>query len=385
MVGPVVIDETVQLVKVVETRATEEINVRARHILVRATEGNADEEAEARAKIQDVQERLASGESFGQVAEEESDDPGSGSRQGDLGWFGEGTMVSEFQDAAFGAPVGSVVGPIQTQFGFHLIETTARAEVEVRLARLAVTLDASVATLNALTEALEDLSYFGEESGDFAGEAARRDISLETMDMEAGQIALPGFGVSRALAKFLEDAGTGDISPIIEMNEVAIMAHVVSIQEEGTQPLEEVEAIVRPQALLAKKKAYQRERMTQAYAEGGFDGLVQALAQQPRTVERISYNDPVVAGLGRDLTFVGTVFGLDAGEDSGVVEGMNAAFVVRTTSISDPAPLDEDMRSSRHSSLASDRVNVIEGQWITLLREMVEIEDLRTDLLPLSQ
>ncbi len=383
--GPVIVRNTVQLVKILETRDAEETNVRARHILIQAQEGNAEEESEARSKIREVQQRLNSGESFGDLAGELSDDPGSGSRRGDLGWFGEGTMVPAFQDAAFDGRAGQVVGPIQTQFGFHLIETTARASVEVKLARLAVTLDASVATLNALTEMLEDLRYFSEETGDFAGEAARRSIGLQSMDMEAGQVAIPGLGVSHALAKFLEGADEGDISPIIELNDVAIMAHVVSVREEGVQPLEEVEYIVRPQALLEKKKAYQRTRMEDAYAEGGFDGLVQALAQQPRAIDRLSYYDPVVSGLGRDLIFAGTVFGLGEGEDSGVVEGANAVFVVRTTALSSPSPLDEDDMNSRRANMLSDRENHVTNQWIAFLRETSEVEDLRTDLLPQRQ
>ena len=385
IVGPMVIDGMVQLVKVVDTRPTEETNVRARHILVRATEGDAEEEAAARTTIREVQQRLSSGESIGDLAAEYSDDPGSGARGGDLGWFGEGTMVEAFQEAAFGGRTGRVVGPVQTQFGFHLIETTARAQVEVQLARLGVMLDASVATLNALTESLEDLSYFGEETNDFAGEAARRNIALQSMNMEADQIAIPGIGTSRALAKFLEGAKEGSISPIIELNELAIMAHVVSIQEEGTQPLEEVEAVLRPQALLAKKKAYQRERMSEAYAQGGFDGLVQALAQQPSAIDRLAFHDPVVPGLGRDLLFVGTVFGLEEGEDSGVIEGANAVFVVRTTAKSSPAPLDEDAMASRRAELLAEKENLIVDQWIAFLRETADIEDLRTDLLPLQQ
>ena len=385
MVGPLITGETVQLVKVMETREAEEINVRARHILIRAAEGDAEAEAEARTKMREVQQRLARGESFGAIATDISDDPGSGSKEGDLGWFGEGTMVPAFQEAAFGADVGEVVGPVQTQFGLHLIETTARTDVEVRLARIEITLDASVATLTAMTESLEDLGYFGEESGDFAGEAARRNIGVQTMDMEAGQVSIPGFGTSRALAKFLEDAEPGDISPIMEMNEVAIVVHVVSVQKEGTQPLDEVEAIVRPQVLLTKKKAYQRTRMTEAYEADGFDGLAQALGQQPRTIDQISYSDPVIAGLGRDMIFAGTVFGLDEGEDSGVVEGTNAVFVVRTTTLGNPAPLDDDARSTRRSSLLASRKGSVEGQWITHLREESSIEDLRTDLLPLRQ
>ena len=382
IVGPAVEDGMVQLIKVLEVRDAEETNVRARHILVGATEGSAEEEAAARAQIRDVQQRLAEGELFGDIAVELSDDPGSGALRGDLGWFGEGRMVPAFEDAAFNARIGQVVGPIKTQFGFHLIETTARADVEVRVARLGVTLDASVATLNAITEALEDLSYFAEESGNFSGEAARRYIRVEPMDMEAEQIVIPGMGISRALAKFLEEANEGDISPIIELNDVAIMVHVVSIQEEGTQALAEVEAIVRPQALLEKKKSYQRERMAEAYSEGGFDGLVQALAQQPSTAEGVSFGNLVIPSLGRDPLFVGIALGLEQGEDSGVMDGANAVFVVKTVGVSTPGALDEDALGPRRTDILNERRNLVTGQWIALLREQSDIEDLRTDLLP---
>ncbi len=385
VLGPVIAGGMLQLVKILETRPAEETNVRARHILIRAAEEDTAAVADARTSIQAVQDRLDDGESFVDLARELSDDTGSGAQGGDLGWFGDGTMVPAFQEAAYDTPVGSVAGPVQTQFGLHLIETTNRARSEVRIARLGLPMNASVATLNALNEALEDLSYFGEESGDFAGEASRRSIPLQTMSMEAGQTTLPGLGTSRALAKFLEDTAEGDTSPIIELNDVAIMAHVVEIQEEGTRPLDEVESVVRPQALLQKKRAYQRERMEAAYEEGGFDGLVQALAQQPTSVEGISLETAFIPGLGRDLTFAGTLLGLEEGEDSGVVEGSNAVFVVQTTAINEPALLDENALNARLASLSAELGGQFSNRWIDFLRESSDIEDLRTDLLPLSQ
>ena len=86
------------------------VEYNAAHILV-ATE----EEVAA------VQARLAAGEDFGVVAQEVSTDVGSGANGGDLGWFGVGMMVPEFETAVIGATVGEVTAPVQTQFGYHLI------------------------------------------------------------------------------------------------------------------------------------------------------------------------------------------------------------------------------------------------------------------------
>lgn len=86
--------------------------VKARHILVKT-----EEEAEA------IIKRLDAGESFEDIAKEVSTDPGSGANGGDLGWFGPGQMVPEFEQAAFALEVGAhSKEPVQSQFGWHIIK-----------------------------------------------------------------------------------------------------------------------------------------------------------------------------------------------------------------------------------------------------------------------
>jgi peptidyl-prolyl cis-trans isomerase C len=83
--------------------------IQARHILV-ATKELAEE----------IQKKLDDGAEFSKMAEEYSECP-SKKRGGDLGWFGKGAMVRPFEVAAFSAQEGDVVGPIKTEFGWHLI------------------------------------------------------------------------------------------------------------------------------------------------------------------------------------------------------------------------------------------------------------------------
>ena len=80
------------------------------------------DEAQALARIIEVQQRLGAGEDFAALAEQYSDDPGSRTQGGDLGWFARDQgLVKEFEDAAFSLEPGQLSDPVRTQFGYHLI------------------------------------------------------------------------------------------------------------------------------------------------------------------------------------------------------------------------------------------------------------------------
>lgn len=86
----------------------------ARHILV----DSAD-------KAQQLKDDISGGADFADLAKQHSSCP-SGAKGGDLGQFGRGMMVKEFDEVVFSAPINEVQGPVQTQFGYHLLEVTSR-------------------------------------------------------------------------------------------------------------------------------------------------------------------------------------------------------------------------------------------------------------------
>ncbi len=87
----------------------------ARHILVKSKEA-----------CEDLKKQIEGGAAFGDLAKEHSDCP-SGKEGGSLGSFGPGQMVPEFDTVVFNEEVGAVHGPVQTSFGYHLIEITSRS------------------------------------------------------------------------------------------------------------------------------------------------------------------------------------------------------------------------------------------------------------------
>jgi peptidyl-prolyl cis-trans isomerase C len=121
VVGAAVTDEALQAAYMARYAAAEPgTEYNAAHILV-ATEA----EAEA------LKAQLADGADFADLARQHSTDAGSGARGGDLGWFGTGMMVPAFEAAVVGATPGTVAGPVETQFGWHLVlvRETRLAEV----------------------------------------------------------------------------------------------------------------------------------------------------------------------------------------------------------------------------------------------------------------
>ncbi|HWS54529.1 MAG TPA: peptidylprolyl isomerase [Pyrinomonadaceae bacterium] len=82
--------------------------------------------AEARREAEDVLKRARGGEDFEALAKQHSDEPGASERGGDLGWFGRGQMVKEFEETAFAMKEGDVSDVIETQFGFHVIKVEGR-------------------------------------------------------------------------------------------------------------------------------------------------------------------------------------------------------------------------------------------------------------------
>lgn len=97
--------------------------VRARHILISLPQDASEGDQQlALAKAISITQRLNSGEDFATLAQKFSDDTGSGAQGGELGFFGRGQMVKEFEDAAFSLPIDQISEPIKSQFGYHIIQ-----------------------------------------------------------------------------------------------------------------------------------------------------------------------------------------------------------------------------------------------------------------------
>jgi peptidyl-prolyl cis-trans isomerase SurA len=119
------------IIKLLEAKGlSDEVHIitqtKARHILIKTNELVNDKEAKKR--LLDVKERIANGESFSTLAKSNSDDTGSALKGGDLGWVEPGAMVAAFEKTMNELAIKKISEPIQTQFGWHMIQVLERKE-----------------------------------------------------------------------------------------------------------------------------------------------------------------------------------------------------------------------------------------------------------------
>jgi peptidyl-prolyl cis-trans isomerase D len=225
----------------------------ARHILIRLLP-DADETATAAAleKAQAVVARLDAGESFGDLAKELSDDPGSAANGGDLGFFGRGMMAPEFEDSTFELQKGERSQPVKSPFGFHIIElveikpevATPLAEVRDELVNQLLA-DERANLFYEDSEALASLTFEQPDSLQGAADALGLDI------LESDWISRKGGTGIAANSNIVEAAFSEDVllngnnSASVEVApDHVVVLRILEHQESAQQPLEEVRADV---------------------------------------------------------------------------------------------------------------------------------------------
>ncbi|MFL1524820.1 SurA N-terminal domain-containing protein [Pseudomonas sp. O230] len=231
---------------------------RAAHILIEVNDKVT--EAQAKAKIEDVQARLAKGEKFEALAKEFSQDPGSANNGGDLGYAGPGVYDPAFETALYALTKDQVSAPVRTDFGFHLIKLLGVEAPEVPT--LASLKDKLTKELKAqqveqrfveATKQLEDSSF---ESSDLAQPAQDLKLTVHT-SKPFGREGGDGVAANRAVitAAFSPEVlDEGANSTAIELDpETVIVLRAKEHRKPAQLPLESVSAAIRGQ--LAKEHA----------------------------------------------------------------------------------------------------------------------------------
>ena len=373
VVGPVVSGEEAYLVKITGTRPAEGgETLRARHILL--PPGQADRARALKARIE------SGGISFEAAARQYSTDQSNAPAGGDLGYFGRGRMVPAFEQAVFAAPVGEVVGPVETSFGVHLVRVEGKATEEAEIVRIARPVRGDY---DRIRERAEDFQLFTlEENRNFNEAAAEAGLESTQVSVTEANPIVPGLQVGRPLVRWLRSASEGDLSEPFDADDQFVVVKLLDVQEAGPQPFDEVRDQVEAIVLTEKKKAVQVARLREALAGARSMSAIAAQAGVPlQTVQNVRMNVPGLQGFGQEPRAVGAIFGLSTDRRSGVIVGENAAFVVRPTAFVEPDPLTEAARTGLRDELLNRKRQRLIQQWTESLRDAADIEDFRNDVL----
>jgi peptidyl-prolyl cis-trans isomerase D len=266
-----------------------EEQVRARHILIKKTP-DRDENA-AKAEIEAIRARIEGGEDFAALAQEVSEDEGTAARGGNLGYFSRGQMVKAFEDAAFGAEAGNLVGPVVSSFGVHLIEVQDKraggvqpldqAKVGIRARLLGERVEQIARDkINDIAKRITDEKLTTKEQLQTLADEEGEPVTHETTDPFAQGEAIVGIGRVPELDEAAFSLDAGAISDPIKVPRGWAIVRVAEILEPRVQDLSEVADTVRQAVELEKQKDAAVERLAQARAQIAEGGDLQAVAAE---------------------------------------------------------------------------------------------------------
>ena len=229
--------------------------VQAAHILFK-TAGESDESVQKiRQKAEKVLEEAKAGKDFAQLARRHSED-GSAANGGDLGFFGRGRMVPEFERAAFGLAKGEIGNLVTTQFGFHIIKVLEKQAARTQALKEVEGLIRSSITSEKAEEAARDLAdkAFRQTRNERSFEEIAKELDLvsETSPLFSPGAAIPGIGNAPDLSTRVFSMSEGAISAPQRVPNGFVLARLVQVKPSGIPELEEVRRRVE-QDLITKK------------------------------------------------------------------------------------------------------------------------------------
>lgn len=363
---------------------TREEQVRARHILLRVTPDRPAEQAER--QLQEIRRQIETGGDFAALAREHSDDESNAERGGNLGFFGRGRMVKAFEDAAFGAQAGDLVGPVKTDFGYHLIEVQdhragglqpfeqIKASVRSRLigqrsqeigeAKIRDIAQRITTEQLTTTEQLETL-------------AVEEGLQLKTTEPFGATDNIPGVGRAPDFMAAAFELEAGQASDAVKLPRGWAVLQLKEIQDPRLPELDEVKNEVRQAVELQAQKAAAATRLQQVRGavEAG-QTLEEAVADLNLEVQESGEfgRQGTITGLGANREVIEAALSLEAGQWGGPLESSQGAVLFEVTSRQkfDPAKFEEE-KSATRADQESERLN-------QLLTSLIELR--RRDLTP---
>ncbi|UKJ08216.1 peptidylprolyl isomerase [Solitalea lacus] len=325
-------------------------SVKARHILIGAQKGGLTPAGAA--KADSLKKLVQSGKaSFADLAKANSDDPGSGAKGGDLGYFGRNMMVPQFEQAAFNGKPGDLV-VVQTQFGTHLIEVQDQKNVS-KAVQVAVVDRVFTPSQSSRQTAFAKANSFVagiKEAKSFTEAAEKAKLAKRISDnLNATGSEIPGLESSREITRWAFNAEQNDVSNVFETGDKYVVAHLIQIRNKGYVPLEYVKSEIEIAVRQQKKAEKLTEKVKGAIAgAASIDAVAQKLGAPVQPLQGVSFGNPVLEGAGMEPKLYGSIFGSQAGKIGKPVVGEKSVYAFVVDSFTNPTPI-ADIKTFRRS------------------------------------
>jgi peptidyl-prolyl cis-trans isomerase D len=375
MIGPVSSNEGMALYKLDNIVSGTVEFVKASHILI-----NQGDDAAKLSEAQKIYDQLKAGASFEQLAKEKSGDKSNSEKGGELGWFGKGSMVPEFEKACFEGKVGEILKPVKTNYGYHIIKITGKTNKRFVAEKIIAQVKPSATTKDSKFSSAQDFSYVADKNG-FEKEAGLMKYKvLESPPFNKEAVSVPGIGQNKRLIEWSFDNSKGKVSEPFKLQSGYFVVLVSDVIPEGTRPLDELKNQIKAEVLKAKKYLKAKEIIESVASKlNGNLSLAPSLNNKITVDTTGNFNlSGAVPKVGRDFAFMDKASALDLNKISEPVKGLRGYYLIKVISKSAfDNSVYQAQRNQIRDNILQEKKSTFFNQWLAKIKKDAKIVDNR--------
>ena len=353
---------------------------------------SSQDSAEVKTDVDTVYAKLKSGEeTFEDMAEAYSQDLASARNGGDIGWYGRGQLIPEFEEVATKLDSGQISEPVLSRFGWHIIkclgkkvvtDSTGKTDTLWHLAHILFKIEPGYETSDSLDKLAEEIREYTKEHG--IDEAAKK-FGLEVVTTpEVGyDEAIPGVGLRTLVNQFAIKHGPGAVPEVVKSNGAYFVMQVVEVVPPKFNSFEEAREFIKKklikQALRKKRRELAELALEKIRSGESFQQVARELGATYDTTGWVGAFDPI-PGYGYRPWINGALLGLPApGAVSPPLEGSDGEFYIvklLERKDADMSKFAEQQNQLRQNIFQAKKQNAYD-QWFANLRRQIPIKDFR--------
>ena len=344
-------------------------------------------------ECQFIMDELNDGDNFSNLANVYSQDPGNqvtpdSGRGGDLGWFGKGQMVKPFEEAAFVAKTGDVVGPVLSRFGYHIIKVNDRRNEndreEINASHILMKIEMGPNTNDALKRKSTLFSYDASDPkiGFSAALDSHQVATKKVTNILEETANLQNFGAFRQAVRFAYNNEVNDVSDPMQNDQYFIVAKLDSILPEGTKSFDEVQNQIR-NSINQERQFDQARILAEKLREEVDNGSTfQQIKDNFENIDLINDDTKLLIrsfqSLGKSNYFVGALSNAKKGDIVGPLKTPRGFGIVNIVDISPIDSSDFEMkRDVIYDNISNQKRNTNFQSWYQNILDKAEIIDNR--------
>jgi peptidyl-prolyl cis-trans isomerase D len=374
--GPFIEGDQIKLLKLIGFSASSD-SAKARHILISTRELPV---AAAMIRADSMKSAIKGGADFAELARKFSEDPGSGAQGGDLGWFTEGQMVPEFNDACFNGKVGDLT-IVTTQFGVHIInlQDKTKPSNKAKVVYINRNIEPSSKTIDEYYAKANDFAVSSQNYEAFKEQAKSRSLFIVNFEnVKPSDRQVNDLANSREMVQWMynPERSVNDISKVFDFDGKYVVAALTGMRDKGIPPFDQLKEAIKPLAIREKKAEKFRAEFEKALAgTTSIDelGTKMGSAANGSSMTFSAYSIPAI---GNEPVVIGKSFAITPNKLSEPIKGKSGMYVILVESVVKNADLPADLKEQKQS-LVSSLTGRVDSNVNAALVKTAKVEDMR--------